>query len=172
MVERLVCNEEAPVRFWLGPHNISMKSLFYKIVTPIRRFYWFVFRPKTKGAKGLIKNDQKLLMIRNTYGKMHWTFPGGGIKRNETAENAAIREVAEEVGIKMNRPIYLGSYYNERQYKRDTVSCYLGEVNSLEFNIDKNEIKEAAWFNIDKLPEPLAPAVNDVLSLYRSKFPA
>ena len=40
-------------------------------------------------------------MVRQTYrGKTFWTFPGGSIEPDETPQQAAIREVKEEVGLK------------------------------------------------------------------------
>src|SRR5947208_16401491 len=50
----------------------------------LRVVYWFVFRPNTQGVKCLIEHDGRWLMIRNSYGKGHWTFPGGAIGRHET----------------------------------------------------------------------------------------
>ena len=49
------------------------------------------------------------IIIANTKGKLlyckrrrsnNWQFPQGGIDRNETPEQAAFRELFEEVGIK------------------------------------------------------------------------
>jgi 8-oxo-dGTP pyrophosphatase MutT (NUDIX family) len=101
---------------------------------------------------------------------MHWTFPGGGVQRNETTDNAVKREVAEEVGIRIKKTIYLGEYYSNKEYKRDTVSCYLSSVANSEFTTDKSEIQEAGWFSINDLPRPASPAVERVLDLYRKKF--
>ncbi|MEK7195749.1 MAG: NUDIX domain-containing protein, partial [Patescibacteria group bacterium] len=75
------------------------KRILYKIVHPLMRFYWFLVHPKTSGVKCLIEHDGKFLVIRNTYGEMHWTLPGGGIKKGESPEQAVLREVKEEVRI-------------------------------------------------------------------------
>lgn len=42
--------------------------------------------------------QQKALIVKANY-KPHWTFPGGMIDMHETPKQAAIREVAEEVGL-------------------------------------------------------------------------
>ena len=36
--------------------------------------------------------------MRSSY-QVEWTFPGGGVKRGETPDAAARRELAEEIGL-------------------------------------------------------------------------
>ena len=40
----------------------------------------------------------KVLLIKDGYG--HWTWPKGNIEAGESPQDAAIREIAEEVGLK------------------------------------------------------------------------
>lgn len=48
----------------------------------------------------LIKNDQVLLaMKKRGFGVGKWNGVGGKLKENETAEEAAIREIKEEIGV-------------------------------------------------------------------------
>lgn len=57
---------------------MTPKRIFNKIANPILKIYWFIFRPKTYGVKVILRCGGKFLLIRNSYGKKHWTFPGGG----------------------------------------------------------------------------------------------
>ena len=142
------------------------RAIFYKIAYQILIIYWFIFRPQVYGVRCLIECDGRALFVRQTYGKMQWTFPGGGPHRTESREDAARREVKEEVGITLAELQYLGEYTTTEEYKRDTVRCYCGKALSPDFKIDRNEIYEAGWFNLDNLPEPLSLDAQSVLHLY------
>ncbi len=106
-------------------------------------------------------------MIRNSYGRKHWTFPGGGKKKNETPEAGAKREAKEEVGIFLENLVYLGDYFSRRQHKRDTVYCFYGKIDNDLFQIDNGEIEEGHWFALKEIPEFYYAAVEDVLMLYK-----
>ncbi len=144
----------------------KFKRLFYKFILPIRKIYWFIFSPKTYGVKALIEHNGKFLMIRNSYGRKHWTFPGGSKKKNETPEAGAKRETREEVGILLENLVSLGAYFSRRQHKRDTVYCFYCKVDNDLFQIDNNEIEEAGWFTLKEIPEFHSAAVEDVIALY------
>ena len=73
-----------------------MISIFYKLIHSFLKIYWFIFRPKTKGVICLILSGDELLLIRHTYGHSAWTLSGGGLKKNESKEEAVKREVKEE----------------------------------------------------------------------------
>ena len=57
--------------------------------------------PHEHSAGGVIFENGSVLLIlmRNLEGKEVWTFPKGHIEPGETAEAAAVREVAEETGF-------------------------------------------------------------------------
>ena len=61
---------------------------------------------------GCVIRDQQsriLLLHRNTPQLTQWELPGGKIEQGETASAAAIREVEEELGVKVRIEKYLGS---------------------------------------------------------------
>lgn len=55
---------------------------------------------KEHSAGGVILEDGNILLIQvlNLRGDKVWTFPKGHLEAGETAEQAAVREVAEETG--------------------------------------------------------------------------
>ena len=52
--------------------------------------------------------ERILLLHRNTDDYQHWELPGGKVESGETAESAAVREVAEELGVKVRLTKALG----------------------------------------------------------------
>jgi len=47
----------------------------------------------------IIKDNRILLMHRIKNGQEYFVFPGGGIKENESEEDAVIREIKEELSL-------------------------------------------------------------------------
>jgi 8-oxo-dGTP diphosphatase len=72
--------------------------LGYKSAYKMMRMYWAVRRPDTHGALVAIWNDGKVLLVRNSY-LTYYGLPGGYVRPDETARQAAARELLEEVGV-------------------------------------------------------------------------
>ncbi len=144
----------------------KLKNIVYQVAHPMMCVYWYIFRPKTSGAKCLIEYNGKFLLVRLNYAHRRWTVPGGGVHRRESFVNAATREAKEETGIDIFNPILIGRYESIIEYKKDTVEVYYGIADNSAYVIDPVEIKEAAWFSKDSLPEDRMPRVDFVFKLY------
>src|SRR5437879_3872225 len=140
----------------------SFVRLGYSVASGIRTMYWFVVRPTTRGVKTVIEHDGRWLMIRNSYGKGHWTFPGGKVEKNEAPDHAAMREVREEVAVALDSVTPVGMYTSDSQYKHDTVYCYLAHVDSPEHKIDEREVIESAWIRPEELPSFRSKSVDQI----------
>ncbi|MGG1215265.1 NUDIX domain-containing protein [Micromonospora provocatoris] len=105
----------------------------------------------------LPEKELRVLLIRRAghpfLGK--WALPGGFVRSNETTEQAAVRELCEETGVK---DVYLEQLYTFSDIGRDprtwVISCsYMALINS-----DKLELKAgddaaaAAWFKVAYRP--------------------
>ena len=140
-------------------------KLFWLIANPPRTAYWFVVRPHTRGAKCLIENNGAFLLVRLNYAHRLWTLPGGGVHKNESFEQAAIRESAEEAGILPSKVLKLGEYTTNHQYKIDTVHVYYYQAPTREFSVDGFEIAEAGWFRPEELPANRSASVSRVIAM-------
>ena len=148
-----------------------MKRLAIKYLYPFAKLYWFLIRPKTFGVKIIIQNGGDILMVRHTYGNGGWTFPGGGIKRGEIPEDAARREVFEELGTVIKNTKSFGSLQTTDEYKRDTICCFSVLVESRSFTTQKEEIAEAKWFPQENILNNIRPESNSkkILELWQKR---
>jgi ADP-ribose pyrophosphatase YjhB (NUDIX family) len=142
------------------------RAILYKLLYRLLRIYWFVFRPEVSGVRCLVECEGKLLLIRQTYGDMLWTLPGGLVKKNESPENAARREVREEAGLELRDLRTLGHFTDTHEHARDTVHCFWGESSGGDVRIDRDEIYEARWFGAGELPQGQSRQLGMALELY------
>jgi len=54
---------------------------------------------RIRAAALIVQNDAIAVIERHRAGKHYFTFPGGGVEPGETPEQAAVREVLEELGL-------------------------------------------------------------------------
>ena len=95
-------------------------------------------------------------------GRMLWSLPKGHIEQGETAEQTAIREVAEETGIQGKVLAALGSidywFVTEGRRVHKTVHHYLMRFSGGELSDEDVEVTEVAWVPLHELPARLAYA--------------
>jgi ADP-ribose pyrophosphatase YjhB (NUDIX family) len=142
------------------------KRTLIQLIYPLLKLYWFLVRPNTFGVQCVIQHGGAILLVRNTYGRKQWTFPGGSIARGETAEDAIRREVREEVGLHLSQLQSLGAFEASLDYKRDHVAVFAGVSPDRRVTIDTGEILEARWFQPKHLP-PLAPSAARILAMWQ-----
>jgi 8-oxo-dGTP pyrophosphatase MutT (NUDIX family) len=90
--------------------------------------------------------------VRHSY-RDGWYFPGGGVKKWETLEQAAIRETREEGGAEIEALDGLyGMYANFNKLKCDHVGLFVAR-RWRPVPLDSLEIVEARFFPVRDLPE-------------------
>ncbi len=93
----------------------------------------------------IIKDDNKILATQRGYGdyKGFWEFPGGKIELNELKEEALIREIKEELGVK----IKVGELVEivEFDYPTFHLVMYCFFANIIEGKIELSEHSDARW---------------------------
>ncbi len=132
---------------------MNLKAKLAPYLLPIARIYWRIVRPKTFGVKVVLLHPtipENVLLVLHSYGSATlWNLPGGGYSpKRETPENAAKREVQEELGIEVADLRTLGSYVTQAEGKHDTVAIVIGTIPVPELIRPNEEIKEISWTNI------------------------
>ena len=97
-----------------------------------------------------------LIKRKNEPYKDYWAFPGGFVNIDESAEEAAIRELKEETGLEVSRVEQLKAYSNPDRDPRERVITIAFIAESTIKDVKGgDDAKEARWFDISNLP-PLA----------------
>lgn len=94
----------------------------------------------------------------------NWSVAGGHIERNESPEDAAKREVFEETMLMISGPIDEIGLYDDR------FMMFAKELDHKVEPIIDDEHDDWGWFNINKLPSPTAPFVEETINkIYERK---
>ncbi|WP_028972933.1 NUDIX hydrolase [Spirochaeta cellobiosiphila] len=114
----------------------------------------------TFSVKALIINDNKFLALRRNYPNPSvWELPGGHLEYGETAPEALIREIKEEVNYHVKPLRFVDtwdSYFPNRQITGIIYLCQLNsDINDLRLSEEHGEYR---WLSCDsKEYELLAP---------------
>ena len=99
-------------------------------------------------SQGFVLKDNMVLMVQQHVkrGEIVWNFPGGGIHKGESPEDACIREIKEETGYKIK--------IKELLYTDSTKFTYLIEIVGGKMFVDKSiedneDIIDVSWVSID-----------------------
>ena len=98
------------------------------------------------------RDDGDILLVKNRFSRKKWALPGGGVKHNESYEQAAVREVLEEVGLKIDNLQYLGKTNSYESYTKFSVRVFAAHTSDCDIKCNF-EIMEARWLNRNYLPK-------------------
>src|SRR5205085_4169922 len=79
-----------------------------------------------------------------------WSFPAGYVNRGELLEEAAVREVLEELGLAVRLTGLVGAY--SELGEAVVLVVYSGQVEAGEPRPDGHEVSEVRRFALDALP--------------------
>lgn len=103
-------------------------------------------------------DHQEVLLIQRKHDPFAgmWALPGGFVDMDETVEQAVVRELEEETGLKMSN---LQQLYTFSEIGRDprgrTVSVtFFGIISHQNSSVKGgDDAEDARWFNTNQLPE-------------------
>jgi NAD+ diphosphatase len=106
----------------------------------------------------ILEYDGKIVLIKRAKepGRGMLDLPGGFIDPNESAEEAVVREVKEEINIDIREPEYLGSFPNIYKYQ-DVLyhTCdlfFYCRINVLPVEFSKTEVEELVLLRPSEIP--------------------
>lgn len=103
-----------------------------------------------------------LIARHDRRGRLVWSLPKGHLEAGETAEDAALREVEEETGIRGRVVAPLGVidfwFIAENRRIHKTVHHFLMDATGGELSDEDAEVVEVAWFPLRGIRERLAYA--------------
>jgi ADP-ribose pyrophosphatase YjhB (NUDIX family) len=92
-------------------------------------------------------------------GRLVWSLPKGHLEDGESAQDAAVREVEEETGIRGRIIAPLGTidywFVAENRRIHKTVHHYLLEASGGELSDADIEVSEVAWVPLSEVPQRL-----------------
>jgi len=138
-------------------------AAFRRLPAPLRRAAVHAGSPSyTVGAVAVIRRtDGKVVFVDQRHSD-GWALPGGLLRRGEKADDAVIREVAEEIGVDLalaELPVALASV---SPWARRVDVVYVIDVPDgvAAHAEDAAEVRGIGWFGLDELPDVTEPTVD------------
>ena len=103
----------------------------------------------------ILKNKNKFLVSQrplSTIFANFWEFPGGKLENNESFQNAIIRELKEELGIRVNKKNLINLDVITHAYKKNEITILsIFFLKKWSGTIDAREGQKIEWLNIAQI---------------------
>lgn len=138
-------------------------KLFNKNNTPESIYSTYV---KRYAVRALIIKDQKILLIHSRKYNSY-TLPGGGVEKDESLEQAVIREVMEETGLSIKVEQIIGEtteVFDERGILNITTAFLCEVIDEYSQDLDPNSVEEGQeiiWVSPNEAIELIEGANSD-----------
>jgi ADP-ribose pyrophosphatase YjhB (NUDIX family) len=114
----------------------------------------------------------RVLLVRQGYGQLLWSLPGGAVERHESPASAAVRETLEETGHHVELTALTGVYAAP---DRNMVSLvFLGATTRIDPWHPTGEISHLIFAEVANLPTPMSERMRfriaDALAGQRSVY--
>lgn len=129
--------------------------------------------PRVKTGVGImILKDGKVLLgkRKGAHGAGEYAFPGGHLEFGESIKECAFREIAEEVGIKIEN-LEFQFFYNLLTYENKHYA-HIGMIADWKSGepqlLEPNKCEGWDWYDLSNLPSPLFKACGLSLESYKT----
>ncbi|MEO7364608.1 MAG: NUDIX domain-containing protein [Candidatus Saccharimonadales bacterium] len=119
----------------------------------------------------IVDEQERVLLLHRAAGEIgHWELPGGKLEVDETAEAAAVREVAEEIGVQVRLVKALGSCVFDHHGNSYHYSWFHAEIVSGQPQVVENDIHDDLdYLGLDDMMEvALSPNMQILLGKFWS----
>ena len=118
------------------------------------------YNVRNSTADVMAVRDGKILMIQRGQDPQMgcWALPAGYVGGDETLEQAAARELKEEVGLVADSLELLGVYSDPKRDldgRQNIAHVFVAKVSG-DVARNEEEVGKIQWFDLDKLPEKIA----------------
>lgn len=146
-----------------------LHRLAYRGAHFLRKKWWQLRKPQIASVAVVATDpENRLLLVRLSYGAAAWSLPAGGIDRGEAPEDAARRELREETGCEARRLDFIGVQRGRVHKSHNSTHIYSAKVQGNP-KADNREIVEARFFPLDSLPEPLSLPTRRWLDMWQDQ---
>ena len=152
--------------FWVPA---PLHRALLRLAQPVRLRIWGLLGREVRGCGVLAFDPQgRLLLVRHSYHEPErWLLPGGGLARGEDPARTGARELAEETGCLLAGASWIATDLRTMPGGwRNRIELVTGQTGGVP-RPDGREIAEAAFFNLDALPEATGTTVHGSLAIWR-----
>ena len=151
--------------FLPAPLHRALMPLAYRA-----RHWWRRLRKQPiAGVSVIVTNlSGDVLLLKHSYGPDVWGLPGGGLGKGEDPQEAARREVREEMGVNLARIEPVGILEEVLSGCPHTAYIFAG-VCDRQPRPDGREVTEARFFPSHSLPEPLGRTTRARIAVWRAR---
>jgi len=132
-----------------------MKLPFMNYLWKLKNIIYSLLKKKTIGARALVIEEEKVLLVKHTY-LPSWYMIGGGVDPGKSPIQAVRRELIEEAGIEcIGKPTLFGIYHSTSEGRDDYIAIYIvSDFKQKEAN--STEIEELKWHSLNELPDNIS----------------
>ena len=121
-------------------------------------------------SSGIILNENKEILINSrknkNFLKSYWEFPGGKLKNAENFYQALVREVKEELNIKIKISDIVPLTFVRHKYRNFHLFMHVFKVKKWSGDISSYDNEELKWVKSSKLKQQkILPANKDIIKL-------
>lgn len=134
--------------------------------------FWIYFRVGHGRTRVVVFYEGKVLVMKQWISSGKWGFPGGGLHKDEAAEDGAARELYEETHLRLDprQLLPIGKAVYSKYGHSFEYQIFVAKVGSNKVRAQRVEVSELIWAYPEELTyENAAPDAIETLRMVREK---